>query len=106
MNFKVFRTEMFKEELEKQPRIEQERIKRFERHLSDNPFAGKPLGLVFFREKKLNGRRVYYLVYEEFIVVLMVGISNKKNQQAKIDYIKTRLPEYYGIIKESITKLS
>ncbi len=61
---------------------------------------------VFFREKKLNGRRVYYLVYEEFVVVLMVCISNKKSQQAKIDYIKARLPEYYGMIKEGLTRLS
>lgn len=62
MRFKVFRTKTFEKEFEKLPKKEQQEICEFEIKLSENPFLGKPLGLVFFREKKLNSRRVYYLV--------------------------------------------
>ncbi len=98
MNFKVFRTEMFEEEFKKLPKVEQERIGKFEGHLSENPFAGKPLGFMFLREKRLNGRRVYYLIYKDLIAVLMVAISDKKGQQTKINAIKTRLG-YYQLVK-------
>lgn len=99
MKFKVLRADMFKEEFGKLPGAEQERIRKFEKHLSDNPFVGKPLGFVFLREKRLNGRRIYYLIYEEFVMVLMVCISNKKGQQAKINAIKAGLDYYHQLVR-------
>ena len=86
------------------PKNEQKAIEKFERKLSENPYLGKPLGYIFFREKKLNGRRVYYLVYEDFVVVLRVAVSNKKAQQATIDMIKDKLNEYYEFIKETLKR--
>ena len=80
-------------------------IQNFEIKLSENPFVGKPLGLVFFREKKLNGRRVYYLIYEKFVIVLMVAISDKKTQQPTIEAIKNKLNEYYDLVKNFLDKI-
>ncbi|MBI3027002.1 hypothetical protein HYY70_02720 [Candidatus Woesearchaeota archaeon] len=71
----------------------------------ENHHPGKPLGYVFFREKKLNSHRIYYLVYEEFVIVLMVAVSDKKTQQATIDDIKQRLDEYYTFVKGTLRKL-
>lgn len=105
MKFKIFRTKTFDKEFDKLPHSEQSEIEKFEEHLSENPFAGKPLGFVFFREKKLNSRRVYYLIYEEFVIVLMVSISDKKTQQATIDAIKEHLKDYYTTVKETLRKL-
>jgi len=105
MKFKIFRTYTFEKEFDKLPKAEQKEVENFEKKLSENPFVGKPLGLVFFREKKLNGRRVYYLIYEDFVVVLMVAVSDKKTQQATIEAIKERLDEYYGFVKETLRKL-
>ena len=36
--------------------------------------------------------------------LLMVGVSDKKTQQETIDDIKSRLKEYYEVIKEAIMK--
>ena len=105
MKFKVFRTKTFEKEFDNLPKTEQTKIEKLEEVLSENPFVGKPLGFVFLREKRLNGRRVYYLIYENFVVVLMVTISDKKAQQATIDSIKKKLDEYHEIIKETLKKL-
>jgi len=105
MKFKVFRTKTFDKEFDKLPKKEQTEVEKFEKNLSENPFLGKPLGFVFFREKRLNGRRIYYLIYEDFVVVLMVALSDKKTQQATIDAIKEKLNEYYEMMKETLKKL-
>ena len=40
---------------------------------------GKPLsGLSFFREKKFDGKRLYYPVYNDSFVILAIAISDKK----------------------------
>ncbi len=105
MKYKVYRTKAFEKEMFKLPIQEQSEIVLFEKKLSENPFVGKPLGLVFFREKKLKGKRVYYLVYDDFVVVLMVAISDKKSQQITIDAVKEKLDEYHNIIKATIKDL-
>ena len=105
MKYQIFRTKTFDKEFEKLPSFEKREIQNFEIKLSENPFVGKPLGLVFFREKKLNGRRVYYLIYEKFVIVLMVAISDKKTQQPTIEAIKNKLNEYYDLVKNYLDKI-
>lgn len=51
-------------------------------------------GLSFFREKKFNGKRLYFLAYEDFLVILAVAISDKKAQQVTINKILLLLEEY------------
>ena len=46
------------------------------------------------REKRIKEKRVYYLVYEELKLVLLVATSGKKDQQATIDHISDNLKEY------------
>ena len=104
MKFSVYRTKTFDKEFDKLPVAEQREIEKFEKKLVENPFIGKPLGFVFFREKRLNSRRVYYLIYEELVVVLMVGTSDKRTQQATIDAIKSKLNEFYNYVKEELKK--
>ena len=41
----------------------------------------------WFRELKYQDYRLYYLVYEKKVIVLLVSISDKKNQQEIIDSI-------------------
>lgn len=104
MRFKVYRTNTFEEEFRSLSKSEQGRVKNFEAKLSENPFVGRPLSYEFFREKRLNGKRVYYLIYEEFIIVLMTAVSDKKTQQATIDAIIDKLDEYRNSIKETLDK--
>ena len=48
----------------------------------------------FFREKKFNGKRVLFLLYEEHKCIFLVTITNKKAQQHEIDLIKANLDIY------------
>jgi len=105
MQFKVFRTTTFDKEFSKLSKTEQTAIEKFEKKLVVEPHLGKPLGYVFFREKKLNGTRIYYLVYEEFVIVLMVAVSDKKTQQDTIEDIKRRLDAYYAFVKDTLRKI-
>ncbi len=97
--YRVYRTETFDKKIRKLSAEEQKRIENIEQQLKENPFVGKPLGYRFFREKKVGGKRIYYLVYDDLKVVLLVAVSDKKTQQATIDMIKENMPVYYEAIK-------
>ncbi|MBI2664888.1 type II toxin-antitoxin system RelE/ParE family toxin [Candidatus Woesearchaeota archaeon] len=98
--YKIFTTEEFDKSFEKLDTSIQIMIDNELRQLQENPYAGKPLGYKFFREKKAKNYRVYYLIYEEYVVVFVVAISGKKDQQKAIDKIKLLMPYY----KEEIRK--
>lgn len=44
------------------------------------------------------------MIYSDLVVVLLVGLSDKKTQQATINEIKNKLPEYYEAVKEALKK--
>jgi len=102
--YKVYRTETFDRQVKKLSKEEQKQVERIEHQLKINPLVGKPLGYAFFREKRIREKRIYYLVYNELVVVLLVGLSDKKTQQATINGIKNKLPEYYEAVKEALNK--
>ncbi len=80
------------------------RIEKFLTQLEEQGhLVGKPLsGLPFFREKKFNGNRLYYLVYLEWDVILVVDISDKKEQAGMILRIKLRLDTYKEFVRSKI----
>lgn len=104
MGYKVFRTQKFDKEVLKQlSSAQQKQVENFEKkQLTDNPFAGDPLGYKFFREKRIGGKRIYFLVYEDLKAVLMVAISDKKTQQETINRIKEHLSGYLSVVREAI----
>ncbi len=98
--FRVFRSDWYSKKLDKLDKLEIERISKFEQQLKNNPYLGKPLGYKFFREKKFDGKRLLFLVYDEHNVIFLVTITGKKAQQREIDLIKTNLDMYKEIIRE------
>lgn len=68
--------------------------------LKTGKIVGQPLTYDFFREKKIGGKRIYFLVYIESKIVLLVSASNKKAQQHTIDEIKKMIPEYKKIVEK------
>ena len=70
--------------------------------LEENPYSGKPLGYKFFREKKIMNYCVYFLVYAEFVVVFVITISTKKDQQEAIDKIRSLIPYYQQEIRKKL----
>ncbi len=98
----VFSTVEFDEDLDKLDNSIQIQIKEKIKQLRENPYVGKPLSYSFFREKKVLNYRFYYLIYDEDIVVLLVAISDKKDQSCVIERIKNMLPIYKEEIKKRI----
>jgi hypothetical protein len=101
--FEIYRTEKFNKEFEKLEGYEKARINRFIEQLKIHGHeVGDALGgRVYFREKKFEGKRIYYLVYLPWNCILLAAISNKKTQQDTIDGLLYDLDEY----KEFVQKL-
>lgn len=103
--YRVFRSEWYGKKLEKLDKSEVIRIKGFEQRLKEEPFSGKPLGYRFFREKKFDGKRLLFLVYEEHSIVFLVTITDKKAQQKDIDFIVSHLSVYKSEIDNLVKGL-
>lgn len=56
--YRIYATEEFLNDYEKLSKDERSQIDKIKEHLKTNPFAGKPLGYRFFREKKVGGKRI------------------------------------------------
>ena len=104
--FVVIGTETYLQELNKWPKQEYEQATKIPQKLAESPFSGKQLSYPFLREKKIGGRRIYYLVYEDLRLVLLVAASGKKNQQATIEHIKENLKEFRIYAKEASKQVS
>ncbi|MBI4153098.1 hypothetical protein HY497_01125 [Candidatus Woesearchaeota archaeon] len=88
MVFKVFHSKSFDDKLEKCHKEFKDRVEKIEDQLMNNPYAGDPLGVRWFREKKHGKFRIYFLIYEDLTSVFMVNISEKKDQQRVINTVK------------------
>jgi len=97
--YKVFHSARFDKELSKFNLNFQEKVDRIENQLVQNPYAGKLLGVKWFRERKIEEHRVYYLVYDNLESVFMVAISRKKDQQKVINTIKLLFDYFRDEIK-------
>lgn len=94
-------TNEFSDKFVKLPRNIKERFENQIRKLQKNPYTlGKPLGYPWFRELKNDKFRVYYLIYDRLVVVLFVGVSDKKSQQAAINIIKSNLKMFKEFIEK------
>ena len=100
--YRVFRTEGFEELFEKLDNSEKEMVVNIERQLKEQPFNSKQLGLYFFREKKFEGKRVLFLIYKKYQLVLLVFITRKKHQQKDINFIKNNLKGFEEFVKNVV----
>ena len=100
--YKIYHSQRFNKELLKFDKNFQERVDKIENELVENPYSGKPLGAKWFREKRYEKYRIYYLVYDDSQSVFMVGISDKKDQQKVINTIKLLL----NLFKDELKKLT
>ena len=58
-----------------------------------------------FREKKFEDKRLYFLVYENCMIILALAISDKKAQRETIDKIISELKTYKEIIDKKLMGL-
>jgi len=93
--YRVFKSPRFQKKVEKLlDKRELKELDEFIQELKKGNIVGKQLTFEFLREKKIGGKRIYFLVYEKLSVILLVNSSNKKKQQATINEIKFFLPEF------------
>ncbi len=102
---RVFSTEEFDKIERELSNFYQQRIESFISQLKVSYNVGNPLGYSYFREKKMDHLRVYFLVYEDLDAVLLVAISNKKTQEQTIVFIKEHLKDYLDIIRKKLSAL-
>ena len=102
--YKIYHSKRFNEELNKFDRDFIERVDKIENELVENPYSGKPLGVKWFREKRYEKYRVYYLLYDDLKAVFMVAISEKKNQQKIINTIRLLLDFFREELENLVNK--
>jgi len=84
----VYHSARFDEELVKYEKDFQERVDKIEDQLMENPYTGDPLGVRWFREKRYEKNRIYFIIYDDLGAVFMVAISEKKDQQKVINTVR------------------
>ena len=99
--YKVYHSNRFEKELRKFDLFFMDLVDKIEDKLVEDPYTGSPLGVRWFREKRIGKYRIYYLVYEHLQSVFMVAISEKKDQQKVINAIRLTL----SFLKEEIENI-
>ena len=102
MKWRILKTELFERKFNKLDKSVQRQIEKIRDQLKENPFVGKPLNVDYFREKKIDKFRVYYLIYKQYVIVYMITISEKKDQQMAINTIRFFLDRYQEDIEKWI----
>jgi len=101
--FRIFTTKEFDNDFSKLDDSEKKRVRKIMKQLKEQGNkVGKPLGRPYFREKKFGGKRLYFLFYKQFAIILAVGISNKKTQQITINKIISEIKEYEKFIAKRL----
>ncbi len=103
-NFRVFVTETFQSKLAKEDERFKAWVEKAFGRLAINPFTGKPLGVKWFREKKFENYRLYFLVFENKQSVYVVNFSMKKDQQKIISSIRLLLDSYEKELEDLLGK--
>ena len=101
--YEVYTTDEFDRDFERLDNSLKIQIDNEIEQLEINPYVGRSLNYKFFREKKVKNFRIYFLVYEGYVVVFVIALSSKKYQQKVIDTIKTLIPYYKEEIKKKLS---
>ena len=97
--FRIFTTKEFDDDFNNLDESDKKRVRKIMKQLKEQgDNVGKSLGKPYFREKKFGEKRVYFLIYKQFTIILAVGISNKKMQQITINKIISAIKEYERFI--------
>ena len=107
VEFRIFKTETYDEDYKKLDHSEKLRVDDIIDVLFDTgDVTGKPLGFSFLREKKFRNKRIIYLIYKQFSVILLLAIANKKTQQATINEILLHLDEYMDYVIKKLEEFT
>jgi hypothetical protein len=106
VTFIVVGTDTYLAEIAKWPADDKQKADKIPEKLATNPFSGDQLRYPFLREKRVGGRRVYYLIYEDLALILLVAVSGKKDQQTTINHIVRELKEFRKVAEDVARRVS
>ena len=105
--YKVVTSDSFNRDVEKLDNSLQIPITNIIEQLENDPYAGRSLKYPFFREKRIKKNyRLYYLIYEEYVAILVIAINSKKQQDETIDKILRLLPDYKEEVRMKLSGIS
>ncbi|MDO8538424.1 MAG: hypothetical protein Q7S21_06065 [archaeon] len=105
MVYGIIKTILFDEDFDKLEKVNKQRVEKILNQLAyKDGNVGKPLRVPFFKEKKFNGNRLYFLVYEEFKKILIIRIGKKKLQQQTINQTLNDLEKYKEFVITQLEK--
>ena len=100
-NYDVYKVPKFDKQVNKLlTKSEIAELSSFIEELKAGNISGKRLTYEFFREKKIGGKRIYFLIYHDICIILLIASSDKKLQQETINAIKGSFKEFKKIAKE------
>ena len=99
MRYSVHKTKRFDKETYKLSKEDSRRIENIFKQLKENPYVGGQLQIRMLREKRLDGKRLYYLVFDDLQAVLIIALSDKKAQQKVIDFITGNINHFRNYLK-------
>ena len=94
MVYAVYTLEVFEKEKNKLSEFDKSIIENIYSQLKENPYVGDQIRYKFFREKRIREKRIYFLVYDDLQIVLIVAMGGKKAQEKTIDEIVKYFNEY------------
>ncbi len=104
--YRVVGTETYLQEISKWTQADREAAVKIPEKLAVNPYSGDQVGYRFFRERRIREKRVYYLIYDDLKLVLIIATSGKKDQQSKIDYIKHHFDDFRTLAERIAMQVS
>ncbi len=101
MVFEIRETDEFHHIFEELEPAEKAWVLKIVEQLKLNPYNGKPLGYRWFREKKWEGKRLYYLIYQNNEIILLASYGDKKDQKEIITFILENRERFRKLVEEN-----
>ncbi len=98
MSYRIYATDTFKTLYSSLEKDEQRWIDKIKKNLEEYP-TGKILKYSWFREKKYENKRLYYLLDDKKKNILFVSFASKKEQQKIIDFVTLNMKELLQYLK-------
>jgi mRNA-degrading endonuclease RelE of RelBE toxin-antitoxin system len=88
MSYVVQETKLFRKQFMKLSKEIRQRFNKQISRLAEDPFSiGKPLQQPWLRELKNRKYRVYYYIHKNNVIVILLALSEKKDQEKIIKMI-------------------
>lgn len=98
-NYEVYSTASFDKVYAGIDSSEQTWIQKIKSKL-ETSITGKILNFNWFREKKHNNKRLYFIVDEERKRILLVAFASKKAQRQMIEFVRQNMEDLFRYLKE------